>query len=139
MPTARVAVWALWSLIDPSSFWAALMSCSTAKRTSADWTYIYIHVYIYIYIYIYGLCQIAVLILLVGQSKTSKNKNSINQTAISTHLYYNKSFRLQFFSFCVWFARHSLRDTVIPIFDYCMIQSGWIMYLIWALTFSIAL
>ena len=48
--TARVAVWALWSLINPSSFRTALMSCSTAKRTSADWTCIYIYIYIYIYI-----------------------------------------------------------------------------------------
>ena len=53
MPTARVAVWALWSLIDPSSFRAALMSYSTAKRTSADWTYIYIYTYIHTYIHTY--------------------------------------------------------------------------------------
>ena len=33
-----------WSLINSNSFRAALMSCSTVKRTSADWTYIRSHI-----------------------------------------------------------------------------------------------
>ena len=96
MPTARVAVWALCSLINPSSFRELRWRAVVQRNVRLQIEHIYIHTYTYVHIRTYTYIHMYVCIYVLHCKTTHMVLNTIYSTCLFNAGYLSQTSRARF-------------------------------------------